>query len=65
MREILESWNIYPPDEMKNSPNSKNVSINESVLPLRFQRALNHYQGIILSRDMPKNVFLAPNAQIW
>ena len=32
---------------------------------IRFQRALNHYLGIILIQYMPKNVFLAQNAQIW
>ena len=31
-----------------------------SVLPVRFQQALNHYQMAILSRDMFKKLFIAP-----
>ena len=28
------------------------------VAPIAYQNALNHYQAIILSQDMPKNVIL-------
>ena len=32
---------------------------------VRFQRALTHYQAMILIRDMSKKVFWDLNAQIW
>ena len=39
--------------------------MNVISLVIRFQRALNHDQGIILSQNIPKNVFLANYGQIW
>ena len=40
-------------------------AITRNVLQIRFQRALNNYQVISLSQYITKNMFLAPNAQIW
>ena len=47
---------VTRPQTPKNE-NSKNFAITDSVLPLRLQRALDHYQGIILSRDMSNMTF--------
>ena len=60
---------VIQPHTPQTTENSKNVAIIESVLLLCFKRALNHFQGNILSRDMHNvhnmhNVFSAPNAQI-
>ena len=35
-----------------------------SDLPIRFQQAIDHYQVIISTQNIPKNVILAENAQI-
>ena len=43
----------------------KMFTVIRSILPIRFQQALNHYLHIILSQDMSKNVFWAQNTQIW
>ena len=40
-------------------------AIARKISPVCFQRALNHYQLIMSSQDILKNVFWAPNAQIW
>ena len=39
--------------------------ITRIVVPICFQRALNYHQVVILSRDISKNVFWAPDVQIW
>ena len=51
----------------KNRKNLKNVVITGRGLPIRFQRALNHYQGIILSRDVIKPIMpiLCPYMEIY
>ena len=43
----------------------KLFTIIRSVLPICFQQALNDYLEINVSQDMSKNMFWAPNAQIW
>ena len=43
----------------------KNSFMTVISLVIRFQQALNHDQGIILSQNIPKNVFVANYGQIW
>ena len=55
--EIHLSRNMEFGPRSQKKENSKNFAITESVLALRFQRALNHYQGINLIQDMSNITF--------
>ena len=57
-------WPQLAPRDPRNR-NFDFLNPTSSISQTRFQWALNCYQAIILSQDMPKNVFWAENAQIW
>ena len=49
---------LFGPRPPKMKKKSKIISFTRSILPIRFQQALNDYQMIIFHQDMTKNVFV-------